>query len=158
MFAGGSVVLIPKATPDALLEAINPHQPTLFPAVPTMPIGLIQHPAIQESHVDRIKSVVFGGAPLAGETMTVFEKLSQTRIMEGYGLSEISNVMTSNPLLTKRKKGSIGVPWPDVDVKVVVYCRERLTAYKVPKIVEFIDEVPLTSVGKPDRKALRKRE
>ena len=41
--------------------------------------------------------------------------------------------------------------------EVKTYCRERLTAYKVPKIVEFIGEVPLTSVGKPDRKALRER-
>lgn len=281
IFAGGSVVLIPKPTPDALLEAINTHQPTLFPSVPTMLIGLIQHPAIRESRVDRIKSVICGGAPLARETMTAFEKLSKTRIMEGYGLSEISNVVTANPG-TKRKEGSIGVPWPDVDVKVVdidegkttmpvgepgelllktptlmagywnrpsetenairdgwlytgdvvyqdedgfifivdrkkdmilasgfniypreidevmythpkvlhsctvgvpdpvrgetvkvflqlkegetmdeeevvAYCRERLTPYKVPKIVEFIDEIPLTSVGKADRKALRER-
>jgi long-chain acyl-CoA synthetase len=281
MFAGGAVVLIPKPTPDALLEAINAHQPTLFPAVPTMLIDLIHHPAVKESKIDLIKSVTSGGAPLTRETMTVFEELSETRIMEGYGLSEVSNVVTGNPHLTKRKKGSIGVPWPDVDVKVVKvddgttmavgepgellvktptlmsgywnnpsetentirdgwlhtgdvayqdedgfifivgrkkdmilasgfniypreidevmythpkvlhsctvgvpdpkrgetvkvflqlkermemdegevvrYCRERLTAYKVPKIVEFIDEVPLTSVGKPDRKALKER-
>ena len=42
--------------------------------------------------------------------------------------------------------------------EVIAHCRERLSAYKVPRFVEFIDDLPLTAIGKPDRKALRQRE
>ena len=95
--------------------------------------------------------------------------------MEGYGLSETINIITVNPVYT-RKYGSCGIVWPDTDLVVVdletgtkvmprgelgeliEHCRKQLAPYKVPKLVEFIDAVPRTSVGKPDRKVLQQRE
>ena len=89
-----------------------------------------------------MKAVFCGGVPLAVEIMKQFEDLSGIKICEGYGLSETSNVLTVNPEIYK--PGSVGIPW-----------KERLAPYKVPKIVQFIDQLPRTPVGKPDRKALR---
>jgi long-chain acyl-CoA synthetase len=240
--------------------------------------GLLNHPDIGSSGIESMKAVFCGGAPLAGEVMSRFADLSGIKICEGYGLSETSNILTANPEI--QKPGSVGIPWPDVDVRIVDpetgtqdmppgergeiiakgpqimagywnnpeetektlrngwlytgdigymdedgylfildrkkdmlicsgfnvypreidevlychpgiseacvigvldekrgqtvkafvvpkpglamtaealtdYCKERLAPYKVPKIVEFIDQLPRTPVGKPDRKALR---
>lgn len=282
MLTGGSIVLVPQPSPDNLIEAINQHEPNLFAAVPTMIVGLNQHPQTPKSKIGSIKGVVSGGAPLAIEALNKFEQLSKSKIIEGYGLSEVSNVVCANPIHTKRKPGSIGIPWQNVDIRImdletgtqrmpageagelitksptlmkeywnrpdetglairdgwlytgdvaymdgdgylfivdrikdmilssgfnvypreideviythpkvvhsctvgvpddkrgeiakafvvtkpgeniseqeiIDYCRQRLTPYKIPKMVEFINELPMTSVGKADRKVLRVR-
>ena len=280
---GGTIILVPQPTPDNILEAINKHEPNFFAAVPTMIIGLNQHPDTPKSKIRSIRGMISGSSPLAVEAMKTFEELSGAAIIEGYGLSETSNVLTCNPLFTKRKPGSVGLPWPDNDIRIVdldtgtkelepgeageliakgptimseywnnedetaiamrdgwlytgdiaymdeegyifivdrkkdmilssgfnvyprdideamythpgvlracavgvpdekrgesvkvfivpkpgesltaeeviAHCRERLSAYKVPRFVEFLDDLPLTAIGKPDRKVLRQRE
>ena len=62
--------------------------------------------------------VLCGGAPLPVEIMKKFEEVSGAQIIEGYGLSETSNILTANPP-ARRKPGSVGVPWPDVDIRIV---------------------------------------
>jgi long-chain acyl-CoA synthetase len=278
LYAGGTMVLVPQPTPDNILKAIHRHHPTIWAAVPAMVQGILNHPDIGNSGIGSMKAVFCGGAPLAGEVMSRFADLSGIKICEGYGLSETSNILTANPEI--QKPGSVGIPWPDVDVRIVDpetgtqdmppgergeiiakgpqimagywnnpeetektlrngwlytgdigymdedgylfildrkkdmlicsgfnvypreieevlychpgiseacvigvldekrgqtvkafvvpkpglamtaealtdYCKERLAPYKVPKIVEFIDQLPRTPVGKPDRKALR---
>ncbi|MEJ5362487.1 MAG: long-chain fatty acid--CoA ligase [Spirochaetota bacterium] len=280
---GGTIILVPQPTTENILEAINKHEPNFFAAVPTMIIGLNQHPDTPKSKIRSIRGMISGSSPLAVEAMKKFEELSGATIIEGYGLSETSNVLTCNPIFTKRKPGSVGLPWPDNDIKIVdldtgtkempigeageliakgptimseywqneketaialrdgwlytgdiaymdedgyifivdrkkdmilssgfnvypreidevmythpkvlracavgipdekrgesvklfivtkpgetmteeeaiEYCRDRLSPYKVPKCVEFIDELPLTAIGKPDRKVLKQRE
>jgi len=276
----GTMVLVPQPTPDAILEAINHHEPNVWATVPTMIQGLLDHPEIGKSKLRNMKLVLSGAAPLHVEVMNRFERLSGARIIEGYGLSETSNVVSAIPVMGKRKPGSVGTPWPDVDMRIVDletgtkemppgeageiiakgpqimdgywknpeetakalrdgwlytgdigymdaegylfildrkkdmiicsgfnvfpreidevlyanpkvsdacaigipdekrgetvkafivvksgeiltgqeitdFCKERLAPYKVPKIVEFIDQLPKTLVGKPDRKTLR---
>jgi long-chain acyl-CoA synthetase len=118
LFTGGSIVLVPQPTPDALLEAINKHHPNLWAAVPAMIIGLNNHPDIGKSNISSIKGIFSGSAPLAVDTMQEFERLSGGRIVEGYGLSETINIITVNPVYT-RKYGSCGIVWPDTDLVVV---------------------------------------
>jgi long-chain acyl-CoA synthetase len=116
---GGTIILVPKPTTDNILAAINLHEPNLFPAVPTMLIGLNQHPDVGTSKISSIKAVVCGSAPLPLEAMRTFERLSGAVITEGYGMSETSNILTSNPTKTVRKPGGVGLPFPDNDIRIV---------------------------------------
>jgi long-chain acyl-CoA synthetase len=116
---GGAIILVPKPTTENILDAINMHEPNLFPAVPTMLIGLNQHPDVSTSKIRSIKGVVCGSAPLPLEAMRTFENLSGAVITEGYGMSETSNILTSNPTKTVRKPGGVGLPFPDNDIRIV---------------------------------------
>lgn len=119
LFCGATMVLVPQPTPDNILEAVNKHEPNIWAAVPAMIIGLINHPEIGKSKIGSIKGIFSGSAPLAVETLKRFEELSGGRIFEGYGLSETINILTVNPVFTKRKYGSCGTVWPDTDLLVV---------------------------------------
>ena len=116
---GGTIILVPQPSTDNVLAAINQHEPNLFPAVPTMIIGLNQHPDIKTSKIGAVRAVVSGSAPLPVEAMKTFEQLSGAVITEGYGMSETSNIVTANPLHTVRKPGGVGLPFPDNDVRIV---------------------------------------
>jgi long-chain acyl-CoA synthetase len=117
-FCGGTIVLVPRPDVDLLLEAINKHEPTVLTAVPALIIGLNNHPKVADSKIKSIKGVLCGSSPLSVESFNEFEKKSGSRIVEGYGSSETTNIVTAN---TKhmRKIGSVGMPWPDVDIKIV---------------------------------------
>lgn len=119
MVAGGTIVVVNGPTPDNLLKNINEHEPNYFAAVPAMIYGLNNHPDIGKSKIKSIKGMICGSSPLAVEGLNRFEELSGAVITEGYGLSETSNVLTCTPFYTKRKIGSVGLPWPDVDIKIV---------------------------------------
>lgn len=116
---GGTIILVPQPSVDNVLAAINQHEPNIFPAVPTMIIGLNQHPDIKTSKIGSVKGVISGSAPLPVEAMRTFEELSGAVITEGYGMSETSNIVTANPLHTVRKPGGVGLPFPDNDVRIV---------------------------------------
>ena len=116
---GGTIILVPQPSVDNVLTAINQHEPNIFPAVPTMIIGLNQHPDITTSKIGSVKGVISGSAPLPVEAMRTFEELSGAVITEGYGMSETSNIVTANPLHTVRKPGGVGLPFPDNDVRIV---------------------------------------
>ena len=280
LVSGGTMVLVPDPTnPLNILEAVKKHRPTVWASVPAMIIGINNHPETPNYDIGSIKVIVGGSSPIAVEAIKRFEELSGGTIIEGYGLSESSNVLTVNPL-HKRKVGTVGVPMAGVDIRIVdletgtkdmpigepgeliatgpqvmkeywnnpeetenalrdgwlytgdiatmdedgfftivdrkkdmiicsgfnvyprdidealyahpkvletccigvpdekrgespkayivlkpgetataeeflEFCRERLTGYKIPKYIEFIDTLPRTQVGKPDRKALK---
>jgi len=116
---GALQVLIPKYDVDALLHAIRDHRPTYFPAVPTIFISLLNHPKTREFGLDRIRAFNSGSAPLPVEVLDQFESLTGGLLSEGYGLSEASPVTHTSPTLSVRKIGSIGIPLPDTDQKVV---------------------------------------
>jgi long-chain acyl-CoA synthetase len=282
LYAAGTIILVPQPTPDNILKAINQHGPTIWAAVPAMIQGVMNHPDFGASRVGDIQLLGSGSAPLSVEVMKRFEEISGAVILEGYGLSETSNILaTSMPGYPK--PGSVGAPWPDVDIRIVDletgtremppgepgeiiakgpqimagywnnpqetarvlkdgwlftgdigtmdkdgflfildrkkdlllcsgfnvypreidevlythpriaeacvigvpdekrgetvkayvtlkpgetltaqeiidYCKERLAPYKVPKIVEFVEQLPRTLVGKPDRKKLKAME
>ena len=118
LYSAGTMILVPQPTPDNILEAINRYEPTVWAAVPAMIQGLLKHPGIGVFRIRGVKVVLCGGAPLPVEVMKRFEEISGALIWEGYGLSETSNVITANPS-TLRKPGSVGVPWPDVDIRIV---------------------------------------
>ena len=120
MAAGGTLVLVPQPKPDALVEAINKSKPNIFGSVPTMVIGLINNPQVMSGKADltSLKGVFVGGAACPVPVMKEFERLSGATLVEGYGMSETSNILTINPM-HRRKIGTIGVAIPDTDLLVV---------------------------------------
>ncbi len=116
---GGLQILIPKYDVEALLNAVRDYRPTYFPGVPTLFISLLNHPRSREYGLDKIRAFNSGSAPLPLEVLEQFEQLTGGMLSEGYGLSEASPVTHTSPTLAVRKPGSIGIPLPDTDMKIV---------------------------------------
>ncbi len=116
---GWTDVLIPRPEPQGILEAIHKYKINFFPAVPTMYVGVLNHPEASKYNLTSIKGCFSGAAPLPVEVIRDFEAKTGSQICEGYGLSETSPVVTTNPFGGKTKPGSIGLPVADTDVKVV---------------------------------------
>ncbi|MEW9698767.1 long-chain fatty acid--CoA ligase [Paenibacillus sp. SI8] len=119
VFRAGMLILIPKFDIDLILRTINDLKPTIFPGAPTMYVALIHHKRIKELDVSSINICVSGSAPLPLEVQQRFEELTGGRLIEGYGLTEASPVTHANPIWGYRKIGTIGVPFPDTEAKVV---------------------------------------
>jgi long-chain acyl-CoA synthetase len=113
------IILVPKFNVKQILKLIDKTKPTLFPGAPTMYIGLINHPDLPKYDLSSISACVSGSAPLPVEVQRRFEELTGGRLVEGYGLTEASPVTHSNPIWGKRISGSIGLPWPDTDCRIV---------------------------------------
>lgn len=117
---GAMMILLPRFDVKEVLETIQKLKPTQFPGAPTMYIGLLNHPDVGRYDLSSITVCLSGSAPLAPEVQKQFEKYtSGGRLVEGYGLTEASPVTHANPIYGKRKVGSIGLPWPDTDARIV---------------------------------------
>lgn len=115
------MILLPKFDATDTLKTIEKLKPTLFPGAPTIYIALLNHPDIHKYNLSSIDCCISGSAPLPVEIQEKFEQLTGGKLVEGYGLSEASPVTHSNFIWGKRKKGSIGVPWPNTDSVVLSY-------------------------------------
>jgi long-chain acyl-CoA synthetase len=120
IYMGWEDILVPKPQPEQLLEAIGKYKPTFAPLVPTMYIGILNHANIDRTPLTSIKGCFSGSAPLPVEVIRDFEKRTGAVIVEGYGLTETSPVTHINPFAGgKRKAGSIGLPIPDTECRIV---------------------------------------
>lgn len=119
LWRGAQQVLIPKYDVEAVLTAIRDYCPTYFPAVPTIYISLLNHPRAKEYGLAKVRAFNSGSAPLPVEVIEQFERMTGGTLFEGYGLSEASPVTHSTASLARRKPGSIGLPLPDTDMKIV---------------------------------------
>ena len=119
IFRGWGNILVPKPQPSQLLEAINKFKPTFAPLVPTMYIGILEHPDIERIDLTSIKGCFSGSAPLPLEVISAFEKKTGAVIVEGFGLTESCPVTHINPFRGKRKVGSVGIPISDTLCRIV---------------------------------------
>jgi long-chain acyl-CoA synthetase len=120
IYLGWGDILVPKPQPEPLLEAIRKFKPTFAPLVPTMYIGILNHPDIEKIDLTSINGCFSGSAPLPVEVIRDFESKTGAVIVEGYGLTESSPVTHINPYAGgKRKVGSIGVPISDTECRIV---------------------------------------
>ncbi|MFF9777301.1 long-chain fatty acid--CoA ligase [Streptomyces sp. NPDC013978] len=115
--AGASLTLIPRFEPQAVLDAIARDGATVFEGVPTMYAALLQHPA--GADVSTLRMCVSGGASLPVEILHGFERRFGCAVLEGFGMSETSPVVTFNHPDRPRKAGSIGTPIQDVEVRLL---------------------------------------
>ena len=119
IWIGALQIILPKYDVDQVLAAIRDDRPTYFPAVPTIFVSLLNHPNVHEHGLERVRTFNSGGAPCPVSVIERFERTIGRTLNEGYGLSETSPVTHSTPQLARRKPGTIGLPLPDTDMKVV---------------------------------------
>ncbi|MBN2025318.1 MAG: long-chain fatty acid--CoA ligase [Actinobacteria bacterium] len=114
-----TMVLIPQFEINMMLQAIKKYQPNFFPGVPTLYVAILSHPEALEYGVDKLRLCNSGSAPIPIEVIKQFSHISGGIFCEGYGLSEASPVTHSNPIVGMKKVGSIGIPFPDTEAKIV---------------------------------------
>jgi long-chain acyl-CoA synthetase len=116
---GAAMILKPQFQVLDILKTIRKYQPTIFPGVPGMYMAINNFRGARNYGIKSIKVCLSGSAPLPVEVQEAFEKLTRGRLVEGYGLTEASPVTHANPLGEKRKVGTIGVPLPSTEARVV---------------------------------------
>jgi long-chain acyl-CoA synthetase len=115
----GSLIMLPTTRTDQILEAIKKEHPSIFPGIPALYLAIANYPKVRSYGVSAIRSCISGSAPLPVEVQEAFEKLTRGRLVEGYGLTEASPVTHSNPLQGERRVGSIGIPLPSTNARIV---------------------------------------
>jgi len=119
VFYGYGNALVPLPEPKNILEALQTCKATYIPALPGVYAAVINDPSLRKYDLKSLKGCFSGGAPLPLETIRSFESLTGAQICEGYGLTESSPVSHVNPFGGKTKVGTIGLPIPDTDAKLV---------------------------------------
>ncbi|NJN19737.1 MAG: long-chain fatty acid--CoA ligase [Oscillochloris sp.] len=119
MLAGGSIVLLPRFNVGDVLRSIALYLPTFFTGVPTMFAALADAPDLERYDLRSLKGIFVGAAPLTPQIKQAFEARSGARMIEGYGLTEAVTAIMANPYRGTHKIGSIGIPFPDVEVRIM---------------------------------------
>lgn len=120
MLVGATVVLVRKFSPKTVLETIERHKVTFMAAVPTMYLMMLTHLREKKFDLSSLRVCHSGAAPMAVETFHEVEQYFGAPVQEGYGLSEASSIVCSNPMHEARKPGSVGLPLPGVALKVLL--------------------------------------
>ena len=116
---GATIVLQTKPEIPELLRLIDRHRPTQFPGVPALYQAFNQRADLGKYHLRSIRYCLSGSAPLPVAVARRFEELTGAALVEGYGLSEASPATHANPLKGERRAGSIGLPLPETDQRIV---------------------------------------
>jgi long-chain acyl-CoA synthetase len=120
LVGAGTMILVPDPRDIVdVMKTIHKHQPTYYPGVPAMYIAIINHPQAHKYNLRSIKVCCSGAAPLPVEVQGRFQELTGARLVEGYGLSEASPVTHGNPAYGECHIGTIGLPWPDTEAKIM---------------------------------------
>jgi len=115
---GAVIIMMPRFDLKECLKTIHKRKPTFFPAVPTIFTAIINSPDVKKYDLTSIKLCISGGAALPVEVKKQFEAITGCVVVEGYGLSETSPVVCTNPTVGLNKAGSIGLPMPATIVEI----------------------------------------
>ncbi len=155
-----AVIVLPRFEISGFLKMLKKGKPTILPGVPTLFVGLINHPELPGIDLSGLWCCVSGSAPLPLEVREKFESLSGCRILEGYGLTEASPVTHFNPYEGLRPAGSIGLPFPGTLAKVVDE-KTGLTELPAGEVGELCIRGPQVMTGywrRPEETALVLRD
>ncbi len=119
ILAKGIMVLEPRFEVKRICRDLRRYKVSLFPGVPTMFGSLVNRLARKPLDLRSIRSCISGGAPLPRAIKERFEAMTGARLLEGYGLTEASPVTHCTPLQGVCKEGSIGLPWPGTNARIV---------------------------------------
>jgi long-chain acyl-CoA synthetase len=149
------MILKPQFQVLDILKTIRRYQATIFPGAPAMYMAINNFRGARNYGIKSIKACISGSAPLPVEVQEAFEKLTKGRLVEGYGLTEASPVTHANPLDENRKVGTIGVPLPSTEARIVDLAR-RSQEVKAGQIGELAIRGPQVMLGYwKDRKATK---
>ena len=146
---GAAMVMVPNARDlKDVLANIQKYKTTIFPGVPTLYNAINNHPDVLAGkyNLSSIKGCISGSAPLMRETKEKFEALTGGVVFEGYGLSEAPTATHCNPLLGENRTGSIGLPLPDVDCRIVSL-DDGVTVLATGEIGELVVKGPQVMKG-----------
>jgi len=135
--AGGAVVLLPRFDPDGVLQLLEQQRVSYFAGVPTMYFALLHHPAASRYDLGALRLCVSGGSPMPVEVMKTFDAKYGVNILEGYGLSETSPAASFNRLDRPKKAGSVGLPIPGCEFRLVADDGAVIAASGVPGEIEI---------------------
>ncbi len=116
---GAMIIVLPRFEIKGFFKALKKYRPTVLPGVPTLFVALINDPRLPSYDLSSLWACISGSAPLPLEVRDRFESLTGCRILEGYGLTEASPVTHINPIEGRRPPGSIGLPLPGTEAKIV---------------------------------------
>lgn len=117
---GAELQIVPNPRPiDNVMNIMQKERSTVYPGVPAMYIGIVNHPNVDTYDLRSIKACLSGSAAMPVEVQTRFNDLTGGRLIEGFGMTELSPVSHANPLMGISKKGSVGIPLPNTEAKIV---------------------------------------
>ena len=116
---GATLILLPRFDVEETLKAIARDKPSIFPGVPQMFQSLAHFPGVRKFGVASIRICTSSGSPLPVEAQEEFEKLTRGRLVEAYGLTEAGPATHCNPFSGRRRHGSMGLPLPDTEARIV---------------------------------------
>jgi long-chain acyl-CoA synthetase len=119
VWGGWTDVLVPRPEPAAIIEQLRKYRPSFVPGVPTIFIALLNNAEFRNMDLRFIKGFVAGAAPLSVETINDLKGLTGGDLINVYGLTEITPMGTVSPWKGEIKPGTVGVPLPSTDLKVV---------------------------------------
>ena len=112
-------ILVPRPEPEINIEILKKYKPTFLPGVPTIFIGLLDSDEFRNLDLTFIKGFFSGAAPLAADTIRDLKDLTGAMMCEVYGSTETAPVATVTPWGGTIKPGTVGIPVPDTDIKIV---------------------------------------
>ena len=112
-------ILVPRPEPGVIIEMIKKFNPTFLPGVPTIYMGLLANEEFRKMDLSGVKGYFGGAAPLSESTLNELKKLHGAIINDVYGATENTAFATCTPWKGKVKFGTVGVPLPNTDIKIV---------------------------------------
>src|SRR3990172_6002134 len=144
---GASMVLVPNPRDyHSVVDAIDTFQPTVFPGVPRMYNQLNNFPDIRQHRLGSIRWCISGSEPLLLDVKSKFESITGGKLVEGFGMSECPTAAIVNPLVGVNKPGSIGVPFPDTEVRIISL-EDEVTPLKTGEVGELCLRGPMVMYG-----------
>jgi long-chain acyl-CoA synthetase len=119
ILAGWTDILVPRPEPETIIDIMKKHKPTLLPGVPTVYIGLLAREAFRKMNLSSVKAFLAGAAPLPVEVIRKLKALKDAPVINVYGLTEICPMGTATPWGGEEKPGTVGVPLPGTDLKIL---------------------------------------
>jgi len=112
-------LVIIRPEPKTIIEILKKHTPVFLPGLPTIFVGLLADPEFRKLDLSYLRGFLSGGASLPEELIRELEELTGAIVLEVYGSTETAPLICANPFTDKIKPGTVGLPAPDTDVKVV---------------------------------------
>lgn len=134
--AGEVVQALDPRNTGHILELIAHERISVYPAVPAMYIGILNHPKVQQYNLRSVRVCLSGGSSLPVEVAQQFGQVTGGRLVEGYGMSEASPLLAGNPVFGETRAGSIGLPFPSTDIAIVSLEANEEGVYGAPGLGE----------------------
>jgi long-chain acyl-CoA synthetase len=119
IWSGWTCVLVPRPTPEIIVEQLKKFRPSFLPGVPTIYTGLLQNREFRTMDLGFVKGYFAGAAPLPDDTVRELRELHHATIYDVYGATENTAFATCTPWGGRMKSGTVGLPLPNPDIRVV---------------------------------------